>query len=157
MVKQGVLMVCLGNICRSPIAEAVFDHVINERGLQDQWFTDSCGTGDWHVGRSPDSRSRSVLKSHRVKCSHQARQLCREDFDRFEFIFGMDKHNVDTIKEMQRKWKKDGCAKVEMLGEYHPNGTTTIHDPYYDSDNKGFEECYEKCLACVNVFLDKNA
>lgn len=156
MVKRGVLMVCLGNICRSPIAEAVFEHEIKRRGLQDEWFADSCGTGSWHIGANPDPRSRSVLKKHGIMYSHRARQLCKDDFDQFEFIFGMDAHNVQTIQQLQQKWRKNTSAQVQMLGQYHPEGSTTIHDPYYDSDNDGFEECYQKCVACVNAFFDQH-
>lgn len=65
--KKGVLMVCLGNICRSPIAEAVLQDAIIKRGLQDKFFVDSCGTGSWHVGNNPDSRAMATLKKHKVE------------------------------------------------------------------------------------------
>lgn len=88
---------------------------------------------------------------------HHARQICKEDFDRFDFIFGMDSNNIRDIEDRRRRWKSSDKAVVEMFGNYHSNKGITIHDPYYDSDTKGFEECYERCVACTNGFLDKYA
>ncbi|CAG2111682.1 unnamed protein product [Medioppia subpectinata] len=150
--KRGVLFVCLGNICRSPIAEAVFSHVLKQRGLEDKWFTDSAATGNWHVGNRPDSRALTVLRRHGVHTDHRARQLCDEDFDRFEYIFGMDTNNIDDINDEKPRGSK--CV-VELLGKYDPQKQTIIKDPYYESGDKGFETNYEQCLRCCNAFLDQ--
>ncbi|XP_053211631.1 low molecular weight phosphotyrosine protein phosphatase-like [Panonychus citri] len=153
MGKRGVLMVCLGNICRSPISEAVFQHVVKERGLEDKWFVDSAATSNEHTGSPPDRRATACIKRHGIEYKHKCRQLCKDDYKKFHFIFGMDKSNLQDIK---RKAPADGTAEIGLLGDYHPDGKTIIHDPWYDSDDKGFEECYEKALASVNAFLDSH-
>ena len=153
MAKRGVLMVCLGNICRSPIAEAVFQHVIKERGLEDKWFVDSAATSSEHIGSDPDPRASACIKRHGIVYKHKCRRLTADDYRKFDFIFGMDKSNLSNIKRIA---PADGKAEIGLLGDYHPKGKTIIHDPWYDSDDKGFEECYEKALASVNAFLDQH-
>ena len=149
--RKGVLFVCLGNICRSPIAEAVFGNLIKERQLGDEWFCDSAGTGGWHVGHQPDRRAQKVLKKNNVEFNHRARQLCEEDFQRFDYIFGMDNSNISDIKEMEPKNSK---AKIELLGKYDPQGQSIIEDPYYGGEN-GFEMNFQQCLRSCNAFLDQ--
>ncbi|CAG2180907.1 unnamed protein product, partial [Oppiella nova] len=141
--KRGVLMVCLGNICRSPIAEAVFNHVIAQRGLQSQWFTDSAATAGYHTGSRPDSRALKVLRGHGIDTNHRARQLREEDFHRFDYIFGMDDNNIEDINDMKPRGSK---AVVELLGKYDPQKHTIIEDPYYQRGDQGFETNYEQCL-----------
>lgn len=172
--KRGVLFVCLGNICRSPIAEAVFAHLVRQRAIADQWFTDSAGTGmtlnetdcndyygtplimttpgGWHVGQQPDRRARNVLKRHNVQCDHRARQICEEDFSKFDYIFGMDDNNIADINELKPSGSK---AVVELLGKYDPKGQTIIEDPYYESGEKGFEINFEQCMRSCAAFLDQ--
>ncbi|XP_054164607.1 low molecular weight phosphotyrosine protein phosphatase-like [Oppia nitens] len=150
--KRGVLFVCLGNICRSPIAEAVFAHVVKQRDLTDQWFTDSAATGSWHTGSLPDSRARTVLRRHDIETDHRARQLCKQDFDKYDYIFGMDDNNIDDINGVKPKNSK---AVVELLGKYDPQKQTIIEDPYYQRGDKGFETNYEQCLRSCNAFLDQ--
>lgn len=81
------------------------------------------------------------------------RQLCPEDYEKFDWIFGMDNYN---IRDINRKKPANSKAVVQLLGDYHPNGSCIIRDPYYDSDNQGFEECYQRCVASINNFFDKN-
>jgi len=150
--KRGVLFVCLGNICRSPIAEAVFAHIIAERNLTDKWFCDSAATAGYHTGSQPDSRARNVLKNHSITTQHRARVLKKEDFTKFEYIFGMDHNNIEDINEVK---PKNATAKVELLGSYDPEGELIIEDPYYQKGEKGFEKNYEQCLRSCNAFLDK--
>lgn len=170
--KRGVLFVCLGNICRSPIAEAVFAHLIKERGLTDKWFTDSAATGNsflfdfslnfnnclsvplgnWHCGSRPDKRAQNVLKRFGVEYDHRARQISDEDFIRFDFIFGMDDNNISDINELKPKGSK---SVIELLGKYDPKKQTIIEDPYYESGDKGFETNYEQCLRSCTAFLDQ--
>ncbi|GBO25326.1 Low molecular weight phosphotyrosine protein phosphatase [Araneus ventricosus] len=92
--KKSALFVCLGNICRSPMAEAVFTHLVKERNLTDKWLIDSAATSDYHTGESPDSRARSVMEGHSIQMNHRARPLVANDFRKFDFIFGMDKSNI---------------------------------------------------------------
>ncbi|KAF5291765.1 hypothetical protein FQA39_LY14253 [Lamprigera yunnana] len=147
-----VLFVCLGNICRSPIAEAVFLHLVTKRNLQGRWEADSAGTGDWHAGNPPDRRARDVLKKHSVEYNGRARQIRRQDYDTFDYIFGMDN---DNISDLQGDAPRNCKAKILLLGDYDPEGEKIIRDPYYDSDAVGFEKCFQQCLRCCTSFLDK--
>ncbi|RWS28201.1 low molecular weight phosphotyrosine protein phosphatase-like protein [Leptotrombidium deliense] len=150
--KKSVLFVCLGNICRSPIAEAVFKQVIAQRNIAHKWVGDSCAIGTWHVGRGPDSRALTVLKQHGVNYEHTARQICDKDYVEFDYIFGMDDSNMSDIHEMA---PKKVTANIALLGSHHPQGPTIIEDPYYDRGIDGFERVYDKCLKSINSFLDK--
>lgn len=151
-MTKNVLFVCLGNICRSPIAEAVFNHLVKERGLSGQWKADSCATGDYHNGSSPDRRAMKCIQSHGIEYKHKARQLCDDDFIHFDYIFAMDSNNMSDIEDVKPKNSK---ATIQLIGDYHPTGECIIEDPYYDRDDKGFEEAYQRCVVCINAFLDK--
>ena len=92
-LMPSVCFVCLGNICRSPMAEAVFRHTVNQRGVAAEWDIDSAGTGAWHVGNAPDRRSAATCSRHGVPCEGQARQINEADFSRFNYILVMDAEN----------------------------------------------------------------
>lgn len=151
--KRSALFVCLGNICRSPMAEAVFKDVARQNGVADKWHAESAGTGGWHVGCSPDDRTMTVLRNNGIQFKHSAQQLVKEDFSRFDFIFGMDQAN---ISEINRKKPNGSKAQVLLLGSFDPEGDSIIEDPYYDSDNRGFEKCYQQCLRSCKAFLDQH-
>jgi len=149
--KKAALFICLGNICRSPIAEAVFNHVAREKGVAHKWTADSAAIGDWHVGKNPDVRAQKCMKIHGVPMEHRARQLTRDDFNKFHYIFGMDENNIEDIKSVA---PKSHSATIELLGRYDPEGQLIIRDPYYDSGSEGFEDCYKVCARCCEAFLD---
>ncbi|KAH9944028.1 phosphotyrosine protein phosphatase [Epithele typhae] len=142
-----VLVVCLGNICRSPLGEAVLKHVAKERGLD--VTVDSAGTSRYHIGEDPDDRSVSVCKSHNVPIKHSARQVTQEDFRRFDYILAADEAN---LRDLTRVQPKDGKAELRLWGSYLDN--RAIPDPYYGGLN-GFEEVYKQCENLSNAFLDK--
>jgi low molecular weight phosphotyrosine protein phosphatase len=142
-----------GNICRSPIAEAVFRDEVQKRGAEDKWIVDSAATSGWHTGSLPDRRARKVLQSHSLAADHKARTLQPEDFQKFDFIFGMDDANVNDIK---RAAPPNSRASILMLGNYDPDDKSGIHDPYYDSGSAGFELCYERCCRAVAAFLNQH-
>jgi protein-tyrosine phosphatase len=125
-------MVCLGNICRSPLAEGIMQHLANENGLD--WHIDSAGTGDWHVGEGPDRRSTRTANKHGIDIS---RQVCRlfkvSDFDTFDVIFVMDKSNLSDILAMARN--EEDAKKVKLL-----LGDEIVPDPYYE--DKQFEPVF---------------
>ncbi|KAM7283159.1 low molecular weight phosphotyrosine protein phosphatase isoform X2 [Ixodes scapularis] len=142
----------IGNICRSPIAEAVFRQVAKERGVLAEWNIDSAGTDGEHVGSNPDRRAVQCMKDHNVEMDHRARQVTLDDFRDFQYIFAMDNANMNDLTDMAPESSK---AKIELLGKYDPEGQATIHDPYNDSGSQDFEEVYAQCLRCCNAFFDQ--
>lgn len=151
--RRGVLMVCLGNICRSPTAEAVFLREIEDQSLRDHWFVDSAGTSDWFVGDSPEQRARSVLQSNGLNSSHRARQITDRDFDLFDFILGMDEQNVRDIQRMKPEASE---AVIGMLGRYDPDDDSDIVDPYFRQDDRLYHVCYDRCVRAVRGFLQQH-
>ncbi|XP_076032027.1 low molecular weight phosphotyrosine protein phosphatase 1-like [Oratosquilla oratoria] len=145
-----VLFICLGNICRSPIAEAVFNYTLNQRGIED-WEVDSAAIGEWHIGNSPDFRARGTMKKHNIPMNHKARQVKKADFTHYDYIFGMDHDNIDDLKDL---CPSNGTAKIEMFGSYDPKKELIIRDPYYDDGDAGFQKCYEQCIRCSEGFID---
>ncbi len=119
-----ILMVCLGNICRSPLAHGIMEHLVKENGLD--WEVDSAGTGNWHVGEGPDRRSVRAARNHGVDISNQ---VCRvfnvHDFDVFDRIFVMDRNNLSDVLAKARN--KHDEQKVKLL-----LGDKIVPDPYYD-------------------------
>ncbi|XP_006620838.1 low molecular weight phosphotyrosine protein phosphatase-like isoform X1 [Apis dorsata] len=127
--KKRVLMICLGNLCRSPIAEAVFNDQINKLGLSDSWEVDSAAIIGYHIGKNPDHRSMSIIKEKGItNYSHRARQITRDDFIKFDWILAMDNSNIQYLNTMK---PPNTTAKIELLGKYDPRGELTIRDPYY--------------------------
>ena len=119
-----ILMVCLGNICRSPLAEGIMQHHAKLSGLD--WHVDSAGTGNWHVGEGPDKRSTRAAKNHGIDISQQVCRLFKvSDFDDFDLIFVMDKSNYADILAMARN--TEDAKKVRLL-----LGDKIVPDPYYD-------------------------
>ncbi|XP_041832019.1 low molecular weight phosphotyrosine protein phosphatase isoform X2 [Melanotaenia boesemani] len=152
---KSVLFVCLGNICRSPIAEAVFRKMATDSGVVDKWVIDSGATSDWNIGSSPDSRGLACLRKHDVETSHRARQVTKEDFMSFEYILCMDESNLSDLKRKANS-VKNYRAKIELLGSYDPQKQLIIRDPYYGSD-EDFEKVYEQCVRCCKAFLEANS
>jgi protein-tyrosine phosphatase len=151
-MKPSVLFVCLGNICRSPLAEGVFRAELERRGWTDLVDVDSCGTGGWHVGESPDPRSVDVALEHDVDISAQrSRQLHRDDYGRFDWVVAMDRDNERVI--LQRQPSGASCRVVRMLS-YHPSSTLEdVPDPYYGGV-RGFDTVYELLVASASALLD---
>jgi len=132
-----ILMVCLGNICRSPLAEGIL-----QSKLPRNLFTvDSAGTATYHVGEAPDNRSIEVAINNNIDISKQrARQFTRDDFDRFDYIFAMDNSNYKNITKLARN--TEDLSKVKLiLNESHPQKNRDVPDPYYGGE-EGFEKVY---------------
>ncbi|WP_311063790.1 low molecular weight protein-tyrosine-phosphatase [Halomonas sp. DWK9] len=132
-----VLFVCLGNICRSPTAEGVFQQALNHAGLSQRVSIDSCGVGDWHIGKAPDARAQAAALRRGVDISHlRARQLTASDFLEFDYVLGMDR---DNLAAMQALKPADSQAKVGLFLAYAGLPDTDVPDPYYGGD-EGFEQ-----------------
>ncbi len=128
-----ILMVCLGNICRSPLAEGIMQHLAAKQGFN--WQVDSAGTGGWHVGEGPDRRSVRVAREHGIDISKQVcRQFSKSDFELFDHIFVMDKYNLSDVQAMAPHAL--AAAKVKLL-----LGTKEVPDPYYA--NEMFEPVFK--------------
>ncbi|KAM7395378.1 hypothetical protein PAMA_006914 [Pampus argenteus] len=153
--SKSVLFVCLGNICRSPIAEAVFRKMATDAGVVDKWRIDSAATSTYEIGNPPDYRGQACMKKHDVPMKHVARQVTKEDFINFEFILCMDESNLSDLNR-KAKSVKNSRAKIELLGSYDPQKQLIIKDPYYGSD-EDFEKVYEQCVRCCKAFLEKNS
>ncbi|MCK9685932.1 low molecular weight protein-tyrosine-phosphatase [Scleromatobacter humisilvae] len=149
--KIRVLMVCLGNICRSPTAEAMLRLKAHEAGLDDRIEVDSAGTADYHVDSPPDRRA--IAHGERRGLAMQAlrgRQVAREDFDRFDHILAMDDDNLDDLK---RRRPPGSRAKVALLMSFAPHaGSREVPDPYYGGAD-GFERVLDLVDAASAGFI----
>ena len=102
-MKINVLFVCLGNICRSPLAEGVFRELVKQRGLSEQISCDSAGTHNYHIGALPDPRSRRVAADYGIQLTHRGRKLSSEDFAEFDYLIAMDESNFENIQTLFRR------------------------------------------------------
>lgn len=127
--QNSVLFVCLGNICRSPLAEGVFRQALEARGIGDCFTVDSAGTGAWHAGSAPDPRSIAIATQHRIDISRQkARKVSRSDFERFDLILGMDISNCEQPLAIAPDSARD---RVHLFMAYAGLGNLEVPDPYY--------------------------
>ncbi len=148
-----ILMVCLGNICRSPLAEGILKHKIAQRGLD--WTVDSAGTGSWHVGGPPDHRSIAAARLHGVDITDQcARQFQASDFDEFDHIFVMDTENLRDV--LRLAGTEEHRAKVSLILDHvHAGKNYSVPDPYFDDD--GFEEVFQMLDAACEEFVSRHS
>ena len=138
MQAGNVLMVCLGNICRSPLAQGVFEQLAQDYSIT----VDSAGTANYHSGASPDKRSQLTAKRHGIDISSQcARQFTTADFEDFDYIYVMDRTNLSNVLSLARN-EQDSAKVALLLGE------DEVEDPYYGGDD-GFEIVYQKIDTAV--------
>ncbi|HBP17692.1 MAG TPA: phosphotyrosine protein phosphatase [Planctomycetes bacterium] len=151
MSETSVLFVCLGNICRSPLAEGVFLHLLAERGLSERYRVDSAGTSAYHAGEQADERSIAVGRKHGVAVPSISRKLVPEDYERFDWIVAMDGQNLTNMK---RDCPPAHTGKLVKMRDYDPQGKGDVPDPYYGGP-RGFDDVYEMVYRCCERFLDE--
>ena len=135
--KIKILFVCLGNICRSPAADGIFNHLVRQAGQSDRWEIDSAGTGGWHVGDLPDKRMRLHARDRGYVLDHICRKVRVSDFDHYDLIIGMDQNNVSDLKELAPTLEAE--AKVIAMADFLTDTRFyAIPDPYYEG-SEGFE------------------
>ena len=152
MAQVSVLFVCLGNICRSPTAEAVFSHQLEKAGLKERVAVDSAGTGDWHVGKAPDPRAQAAANGRGYGMDHlRARQVTPEDFRRFDYVLAMDAQNLSDLKAMQ---PRDSRARTAAFLDFHPGEhPDEVPDPYYGAE-RGFDEVLDLVEGAAEGLLE---
>lgn len=149
-----VAFVCLGNICRSPMAEAVFKNIVKENGLENRFSKiDSFGTASYHVGDKPDHRTADTCKKHGVPINHRGQQIKEQNFNEFDYIICMDEENLYNLNRIKPASSK---AVVKLFGDWgsDPKYGRIVEDPYYGGSS-GFEKCYNQCVHFSKEFLRK--
>lgn len=148
---MNILMVCLGNICRSPLAEGIMQAKLAERGLD--WRVDSAGTGSWHIGEAPDPRSREIARRRGLRIDHQrARQFRPNDLDEFDLILAMDGSNYRDILRMAETEEQRGKVRP-ILEMAFPQRGGNVPDPYWDDD--GFSQVYDMLDEACERIIDQ--
>jgi protein-tyrosine phosphatase len=143
-----ILMVCLGNICRSPLAEGILKHKISKTGLN--WHVDSAGTSGWHAGEMPDPRAVAIARKYGIDITYQrARVFTPYDLELFDLIYAMDTSNFRDILRYAKSDAEKQKVKL-IMNEIYPNENRSVPDPYYDDD--GFEEVFGMLeMACDKI------
>jgi protein-tyrosine phosphatase len=155
VAKHRLLFVCLGNICRSPMAEGIFIHRAAARGVRDRFEVDSCGLGGWHAGERADPRARAAALRHGVEIASVARQFePSEDSARFDLLLAMDRANMRGLLE-----RGAAANKVVLMRSYDATlqgsaeAMVDVPDPYYGAD-RGFDDVYEMLVRACDGLLD---
>jgi len=148
-----IVFVCLGNICRSPTAEGIFQHLVNERGLDPYFYVDSAGTSAYHIGEPANSKSRQVAERHGVKLQSRARKFEPGDLEEFDLILAMDRENYDNLKQLDQDDKH--CDKILLMRGFDSEpGNGEVPDPYFGGMD-GFQKVFEILRRSSKALLDE--
>lgn len=145
-----VLFVCLGNICRSPLADGVFAHLVAERSLEERYRIDSAGTSAYHAGQPADERSIAVGLKHGVAVPSISRKVTRADYAEFDWIVAMDRQN---LRDLEQHAPRDARATLVLLRDYDPQGAGDVPDPYYGGPG-GFDVVYAMVRRSCEALLE---
>lgn len=147
-----ICYVCLGNICRSPTAEGVFEHLVNERKLQNYFEVDSAGTSAYHIGESANSNSQHTANKHGITLHSKARQFKPSDLDYFDLILAMDNENLQNVRQMAGAKHEE---KIGLMRDFDPKpGDGEVPDPYYGGA-EGFENVFQIVKRSCEELLDQ--
>ncbi|WP_421715676.1 low molecular weight protein-tyrosine-phosphatase [Arcobacter arenosus] len=145
---KSILFVCLGNICRSPLAEGIANEYCNQNNID--LVCESAGTGSWHIGEPPCENSIKVAKDNGIDISSQrARQVTLEDFEKYDIIVGLDDSNIKNLKKL-------GCKNPLKLGDFGFDGED-VPDPYFFDGFEGFDKVYNMIEVCVKTLIRQKA
>lgn len=153
MKKISVLFVCMGNICRSPMAECIFNKIIDNKGLTDSFTVDSAGIIGYHGGEFADSRMQFHASKRDYKLAHRSRQVVRSDFEKFDFLVSMDEDNYEGLTRLAQT-KSDNTKIYRMVDFSVKFQPTHIPDPYYGGD-QGFEHVIDLLEDACQGFFEK--
>jgi len=154
MKKISVLFVCLGNICRSPAAEAIFINLIEKKGLTDGFRVDSAGTGSWHIGKKADSRMRIAAIRSDINILSRARQINSKDFEEFNYILAMDDSNFRNIKDLKNRISAPDYASIKKIQKFRSLfNEQEVPDPYFGGD-ESFDHVLDILEDSVSGFLE---
>jgi len=149
-----ILFVCLGNICRSPAAEGVFKHKINERALEKLFVVDSAGTGGWHDGNLADPRMRETALSRGIELTSRSRNIEKIDLYEFDHILVMDNDNLDAVKSLIKDHKNPVNSKIKLILSYSKNSQLEeVPDPYYGGQN-GLDKVIDLLDDAIDGLID---
>ena len=149
-MPQKILMVCLGNICRSPLAEGI----LQSKLPKDKFSVDSAGTGKWHVGKQPDQRSIAIAHQNGLDISRQkGRQFSQQDFENFDYIYVMDGSNYEDVCSLAQNDQQKSKVKL-ILNELSPGENVDVPDPYYGLQN-GFSSVYDMIDQACDIIAEK--
>ena len=153
MKKISVLFVCLGNICRSPAAEAIFIKKIQKKGLIDNFIVDSAGTGSWHIGKKADIRMRTAAERRDIHILSRARQINSSDFGKFNYILAMDNSNFFNIINLKKNQSSTEFASIKKLQDFRSvYMEEEVPDPYFGGE-EGFDHVLDILDDSVSGFL----
>lgn len=152
--RIGVLFVCLGNICRSPMAEAVFRHLVQQEGLESRFRIDSAGTGNWHTGNPPHQGTRSILDRYGISYKGlRARQIETRDFADFDYIVAMDASNVSNIRKLMKGTETEIIRLLDLIPEIQDKD---VPDPYFTGNFDVVYDLVDKgCRVLLNHILQE--
>ncbi|HNP22166.1 MAG TPA: low molecular weight protein-tyrosine-phosphatase [Panacibacter sp.] len=147
-----VLMVCLGNICRSPLAEGILQHKAKQAGLK--WLVDSAGTSNYHIGDQPHQLSQKVAMINGIDISRQkARQFSKDDMVKFDKIYVMDSQNYQDVKVISREFWNEDRVKL-LLNESHPGSNMNVPDPWFGTED-GYHKVYQLISDACEAIVHK--